>query len=94
LRELRIGGALVKAFKVPARNQELILDALEEEGWPRHLDDPLPPHEGQDSKRRLHETIDRLNRNQINRLIRFRGNGNGRGILWEPIADRSPTDRQ
>lgn len=94
LRELRAGRLLVKRFHVPARNQELILDSFEEEGWPACIDDPLPPLPDQDSKQRLHDTIDRLNRNQVNRRIRFRGNGNGCGIRWEWIADRSPTKRR
>src|ERR1043165_5561654 len=95
LRELRVGGLLVKQFRVPAANQELILDAFQEEGWPSHLDDPLPPQTGMDPKRRLHETIDRLNRSQKHRLIRFHGDGTGRGVRWELLetADRSPIDR-
>jgi hypothetical protein len=95
LRELRVGGVLVKQFRVPAANQELILDAFQEEGWPSHLDDPLPPQTGMDPKRRLHETIDRLNRSQKHRLIRFHGDGTGRGVRWELLetADRSPIDR-
>jgi hypothetical protein len=72
----------------------MILDAFEELGWPRHIDDPLPPHREQDPKRRLHNTIDSLNRGQVNRfLIRFRGNGTGRGVGWEPIF-QSPIDRR
>jgi hypothetical protein len=94
LMELRAWGRLIKRFKVPAKNQVLILDAFQELSWPSHIDDPLPPQPGRDSKRRLHGAIDRLNRNQINRLVRFRGDGNGRGILWERIADRSPIDRR
>lgn len=90
-RELCLGNRTVKRFKVPAANQELLLDAFEEEGWPSHLDDPLPPHPGQDSKRRLHDTIDRLNRNQTNRLIRFRGDGTGCGVFWELTVCRLPT---
>jgi hypothetical protein len=86
LRVLAVRGVVVKQFRVPASNQELILDAFQELGWPPHIDDPLPPHPEQDSKQRLHDTIDRLNRSQGNRLIRFRGNGNGTGILWELIA--------
>ena len=95
LRELRVGGVLVKQFRVPAANQELILDAFQEEGGPSHLDDPLPPQTGMDPKRRLHETIDRLNRSQKHRLIRFHGDGTGRGVRWELLetADRSPIDR-
>ena len=82
-RELRFGSYLVKQFKVPAENQELILSAFEEEGWPPHLDDPLPPRPELDSKQRLHDAINRLNRNQKRRLIRFHGDGNGQGLRWE-----------
>ena len=81
--ELRVGDIVVKQFKVPALNQERILSAFEEEGWPIHIDDPLPPHPEQDSKRRLHDTIISLNRRQKNQLIHFLGNGNGQGIRWK-----------
>jgi hypothetical protein len=94
LRELSVGKVLIKRFKVPSPNQELILDAFQEEGWPVCIDDPLPPVPELDSKQRLHDTIDRLNRSQINRRLRFRGNGNGRGIRWEWIADKAPIDRR
>lgn len=85
--ELRLGGKLIKQFKVPAANQEMILAAFEEEAWPPRIDDPLPPHPEQDSKRRLHNTINSLNRNQKNELIRFLGDGSGQGIRWE-LAER------
>jgi hypothetical protein len=74
---------LVKQFRLPALNQELILAAFEEEAWPPHIDDPLPNALGQDPKQRLHDTIKRLNRHQVNRLIRFRSDGTGSGIIWE-----------
>ncbi|NUQ61969.1 MAG: hypothetical protein HUU20_05750 [Pirellulales bacterium] len=80
--ELRVGGYLVKQFKVPALNQERILAAFEEEGWPVHIDDPLPPQQEQDPKRRLHDTINSLNRKQKHRLIRFMGDGTGQGVRW------------
>jgi hypothetical protein len=82
-RELRVGDTLVKRFNVPAANQEAILAAFEEEHWPRHVDDPLPPVRNLDSKRRLHDAIIRLNSNQLCRLIGFHGDGTGRGIRWE-----------
>lgn len=86
--ELRLGSALVKRFKLPACNQEAILAAFEEEGWPARIDDPLSPVPDQDPKRRLHDTINTLNRNQKNQLIRFMGDGSGEGVLWE-YTDRS-----
>ncbi len=82
-RVLRVGNKLVKQFRVPAQNQELILAALEELGWPPHIDDPLPPVHDLDPKLRLRDAISRLNHNQKHPLIRFHGDGNGRGIQWE-----------
>jgi hypothetical protein len=92
--ELRLGDLVVKQFKVPAPNQELILAAFQEEGWPPRMDDPLPPHPEQDSKRRLHDTITTLNRHQKHRLIRFSGDGSGEGVRWELLVghlDREET---
>lgn len=82
-RELLIGKTLVKQFKWPAVNQETILAVFQELDWPPHIDDPLSPQPEQDPKRRLHDTIKCLNRNQKQKLIRFYGDGTGEGILWK-----------
>jgi hypothetical protein len=82
-RELRIGRIVIKRFVVPAENQETILSAFQEEDWPAHIHDPLPPAPEMDPKRRLHSTIQCLNRNQKSRLVHFNGNGNGSGVRWE-----------
>src|SRR5262249_7988413 len=66
-RELWVGDQLVKRYRQPAPDQERILTAFEEEGWPLHIDDPLPPQSGRDSKYRLHDTISNLNRYQQHR---------------------------
>lgn len=81
--ELRMDGKTVKRFKWPAANQQVVLSAFQEEGWPAHIDDPLPPQPDQDSKRRLSDTIKCLNRKQLHELIHFRGDGTGEGIIWE-----------
>ena len=77
-----LGAALVKQFRVPAVNQELILSAFEEEGWPPRVDDPLPRTGETDSKVRLRDAIKGLNRNQVQARVRFRGDGTGQSILW------------
>ena len=82
LRELHFGGRLVKCFRVPSPNQETILAAFQEEGWPELIDDPLPPAPCRDPKRRVHDTIKNLNRHQANCLLRFYGDGTGKGIRW------------
>jgi hypothetical protein len=85
--ELRFGSDLVKQYKVPAPNQEMILAAFEEEGWPQRIDDPIPPAGDSDPKRRLHDTIVSLNRKQKRRRIRFLGDGSGEGVRWEALAE-------
>jgi hypothetical protein len=85
--ELRVGSIVVKRFKVPAANQETILAAFEEEGWPPRIDDPLSPHGDLPPKRRLQAAIKSLNRNQKRPLIRFLGDGSGQGVRWEFCAE-------
>jgi hypothetical protein len=85
-KELRLGGCVIKQFRWSAANQEAILMAFEEDGWPPRIDDPLPPKLNQDSKRRLHDTIKCLNRSHKKRLIRFSGDGTGEGVLWGFLA--------
>ncbi len=85
--ELRLFGKVVKRFKWPAANQEMLLMAFQEEGWPVRIDDPLPPQHDQNSKRRLHDAIKCLNRNQKTRLLHFRGDGTGEGACWELVGE-------
>ena len=84
---LRLGNAVVKRVRrlKVATNGILILDAFQEMGWPSHLDDPLSPRPGlrQSSEKRLQDAIKSLNNNL--KLIRFRGDGTGKGIVWERI---------
>jgi hypothetical protein len=82
-RMLCVNGTVVKRFKWSAANQEAILAAFEEEGWPPRIDDPLSPQPEQDAKRRLSDTIKCLNRKQANPLLHFRGDGAGEGVVWE-----------
>jgi hypothetical protein len=81
-RTLWLGSKLIKHLTVPAANQELILAAFEEQHWPSCIDNPLPPANGIDAKRQLHDTINRLNHSHKRPLIRFTGNGKGLGICW------------
>lgn len=91
-RILWLGKEIVKHYKVPARNQELILEAFEEEHWPVHLHDPLPPVPDMESKKRLHDAIYRLNHNQRKRLIFFHGDGTGSGVCWSLSASGAGID--
>ncbi len=88
-RVLRVLKTVVKEFRVPAKNQERILDCFAEEDWPERILDPLSPLPSVDPKRRLQSAIMCLNRNQRRPLIRFRGDGSGSGILWELRSEAS-----
>jgi hypothetical protein len=87
-RSLLFRGRVVKQFKWHAANQEIILSTFQEEGWPARIDDPLAPVPTLDIKRRLSDAIKCLNRNQVNELIRFRGNGTGQAVVWEMVIPR------
>jgi hypothetical protein len=86
---LQFDGRLVKQFKVPSPNQEAILAAFHEEGWPPAIDDPLPPQPEVEEKRRLRATIQSLNAHQKKRLLHFRGDGSGQRVLWEAVDRRA-----
>lgn len=81
-RELRVRGQVVKHFRRPAPNQQLILDLFQSAQWPTHLADPLPMRAAYCPKRRLHDAIKRLNRHHRQPAIRFSGDGSGCGVLW------------
>ena len=84
--ELKLGATIVKRFKWRAANQEAVLAAFQEEGWPPRIDDPLSPIAETDPKRRLSDAIKCLNRKQKNPLLRFSGDGTGEGILWDVVS--------
>jgi hypothetical protein len=81
-RELWLGDKLVKRFRRPARNQELILAVFEEEGWPDVVSDPLPGRDGANAAERLHNAILRLNASQQEARVVFGRDGTGGGITW------------
>ena len=60
-----------------------VLNAFEERGWPRRIDDPLP---GSSDPQRLRETIGSMNEGLAG--IYFRADGFGRGVLWERLPKR------
>lgn len=80
---LSLNGVLVKRYRFPAPNQEVVLAAFQEEQWVRRIDDPLRPVSEQDSRRRLNDTIKCLNRKQTHPLIAFCGDGTGTGVVWQ-----------
>jgi hypothetical protein len=81
-RELWYGDVLVKRMRRAAPNQQLVLAAFEEEGWPARIDDPLPRDYEHVPAIRLHNTVNRLNSHMQTAAIRFGGDGTASGICW------------
>ena len=91
-RILRLGWQIVKRFRWPSPNQQIILTVFEEEGWPRRIDDPLSPLGKVDPKHRLQETIKWLNKGHETRLLRFTGDGTGEAVCWSRLASGDAAD--
>jgi hypothetical protein len=79
-RELRFRGEVVLRFGRSAPNQERVLGALEELGWPPQIDNPLPLKKGKRQRKRLCDTLRHLSAAQ--RAIHFRVSVDGRAVLW------------
>lgn len=86
-RELSFKGKVVKRFRQPAPNQQPILDAFQEEGWPPRIDDPLPVTRGGDRRQRLADAVRGLNAMDF---IRFELDGTTEGVLWKPTDGNPP----
>src|SRR6266849_9696757 len=87
-RTLFFNGRVVKRFTRPAPNMEAIFDAFEQQRWSQRIRNPLSSVRGRDRKRHLHETIQNINRRLDHRLLVFRGDGKGRGILLQWAGQR------
>ena len=85
-RILWVGGLPVRHFRRRAENQEAILQAFQDQGWPPQIDDPSRTPEDLDPVHRLNDAIYELNARQKKpQRIRFHGDGTRRGIRWEFI---------
>jgi hypothetical protein len=82
-RILHWGRHILKQYRQPSLNQEIVLATADELRWPPWFDDPLPRFLGMNPKVRLHNTVKALNRNQQNYFIHFKGDGTGTRIGWE-----------
>jgi hypothetical protein len=98
-RELWLGGFVLRRFSKPAKNQEAILKAFEEEGqqnggrWPPTIDDPISGST-LDPIKRLHNALDVLNTTIADDAvkagapcyIKFATDGTGQGVRWRLVA--------
>jgi hypothetical protein len=81
-RALWFAGAVVLRFRRSAGNQERLLDAFEEQGWPPEIDDPLPRLRRVKPGERLRDTVKHLNAHLGGEPLHFRVDTEGRAVFW------------
>ncbi|HEX5444104.1 MAG TPA: hypothetical protein VFW87_09765 [Pirellulales bacterium] len=83
-RQLWYNGKPVKRLVQPSANQEAILMAFQEEGWPDEgIFDPLRPNGDTQPAKRLRDTLAALNgHHQTPGVLRFGSDGTGQGVRW------------
>jgi hypothetical protein len=79
-------GVVVKQFKRKAPNQETILLAFEEQGWPEEIDNPLPPDEFTAPAVQLHDTLKSLTNDQDPCTLGFLMTSGGTRVRWQVIG--------
>jgi hypothetical protein len=79
-RELVWEGQVIRSYpKSPAKNQIDVLEAFQREGWPSAVDSPF------EDIRKLGQTLYDLQKKLVPNTIRFRADGTGERIIWEPV---------
>lgn len=68
----------------PAKNQRDIIEAFHREDWNHTVPTPFKDNNGSDAKK-LNLAIYHLNHSLLKKAIRFRGDGTGDGVMWEPV---------
>jgi hypothetical protein len=81
-RELWFTGEVVLHFRRGARNQEQLLEAFQEQGWPAAIDDPLPRQRRVKPGERLRDTVKHLNAHLGREPLHFRVDAEGRAVFW------------
>jgi len=84
-RQLKFRGRIALQVHRPAPNLRAVLDALEAGNWAAVTHVTLPADGDSNSKSRLHNAINALNRLQRVPMIHFAGDGSGMGVEWHPV---------
>lgn len=83
-RRVIYGGVPCIELTRAAENLETVLEAFEKTGWATQIHDPFPQDKSGNRKRRLHNTINALNRCQSIPRIHFSSADSGHAIRWTP----------
>jgi hypothetical protein len=83
---LSFRGMVVKRLSKRATVQRQLLDFCQRNHWKQFLENGIAAiPEGPRRKKRLHDDLAKLNRNQKSPLLRFHGDGSGTSFWWEAV---------
>ncbi len=88
-RTLYLDGAEIRKYKLAAANQFPILDSFQELGWPKTIDDPIPPKTKVDPVKRVNSTVTALNEG-ITGGLKFSSANAGKGFSWSIGKKKRP----
>jgi hypothetical protein len=75
------GNVAIREFrKHPAQNQTALIEAFHRKGWARNIPNPFIG-----DPRKLNFAIYQMNKGLAEKVIRFRGDGTGQGVVWELV---------
>ena len=83
-RELRYKGVLVKLYEREAPEQQRVLAAFEEQGWPALIENPRQHLDGDNLKAQLKSLVNNMNCGMQRPLIEFLSRDAGHMVAWRP----------
>jgi hypothetical protein len=87
---LAFKGVMVLTIEKSAKNLRAILNAFERQGWPAWIPNPIKPAFDTDDRQRLADAVYKLNRGtRVTRMISFRRDGQGKGIIWQGFPNKT-----
>jgi hypothetical protein len=84
-RQLWYGTVLVKQLKRLAPDQQLVLEAFQQAGWPEAISNPLAGETDAERRGRLRHVVKRLNRRRASDVLWFELARGGRGLRWRAL---------
>ena len=84
---LSFDGQVIRQFHRKAEHQRPILQAFQDTGWPRRLENVLARLMPWDSPRRLSDAVTELNEQQTTKRIHFWVERGTHAVHWEPIDE-------
>jgi hypothetical protein len=79
-------GRIIREFHHPAENQKELIEAFNHTEWERSIPNPFRDKLGKLDEFKLDKTVTDMNKRLLKGTIRFRRDGTGKRVNWEPVG--------